>query len=290
MEITKVGIVGCGTMGAGIALSCARSGYTTLVLELSQQLLNRGFEDIGARLDADISSGLMAAQEKEGVLNNLAGTLEICDLAGCDIVIEAAPEKIELKQELLKKLEGVISTKCVLATNTSSLPIINIASVLEHPERVVGLHFCHPAHIRELVELISSIRTSTDVTETAYEFATSLGKTVIRAKDQPGFILNYLQYPFRLNAIRMVERGMATPEDIDLAARLGLGHPMGPLEFQDMTGLDVTYNACKAIYEATRDPAFAPPVLMQQMVAANLLGRKTGRGFYDYTTSTMSGK
>ena len=207
MEITKVGIVGCGTMGAGIALSCARSGYTTLVLELSQQLLNRGFEDIGARLDADISSGLMAAQEKEGVLNNLAGTLEICDLAGCDIVIEAAPEKIELKQELLKKLEGVISTKCVLATNTSSLPIINIASVLEHPERVVGLHFCHPAHIRELVELISSIRTSTDVTETAYEFATSLGKTVIRAKDQPGFILNYLQYPFRLNAIRMVERG-----------------------------------------------------------------------------------
>lgn len=283
MKITKVGVIGCGTMGAGIALSCARAGYATLVREIDQALLDRGMKDIGARLEEEVACGRMTEAEKREAAAHLSGTVEVGDLADRDLIIEVAPEKLELKRSILKQLETVVGPECILATNTSSLPIIEIASALDRPERVVGLHFCHPAHIRELVELIRSIRTDETVAKTAYEFGTSLGKTVIEAKDYPGFIINYLQYPFRLNAIRMVERGLATPKDIDAAARLGLGHPMGPLEFQDTTGLDVTYYACKAIYEATKDPLFAPPVLMQQMVAANMLGKKTGKGFYEYT-------
>lgn len=283
MAMTKAGVVGCGTMGAGIALACARAGYDTTVLEISRELLDKGLKDVAARLDGEISAGRMTPEQRRETLERLRGTVDYGDLEDRDLVIEVAPEKLELKRTILRQIEAVVGPGCILASNTSSLPIIEMAGALERPERMVGLHFCHPAHIMELVELIRSIRTDDAVAEEAYRFASSLGKTVIRAKDYPGFIINYLQYPFRLNAIRMVERGMATPEDIDAAARLGLGHPMGPLEFQDTTGLDVTYNACKAIYEATKDPLFAPPVLMQQMVAANLLGKKTGKGFYDYT-------
>lgn len=283
MAIIRAGVVGCGTMGAGIALACARAGYDTTVLEISRELLDKGLKDVAARLDGEISAGRMTEEQKRETLGRLRGTVDYGDLADRDLVVEVAPEQLELKRTILRQIEAVVGPGCILASNTSSLPIIEMAGALERPERMVGLHFCHPAHIMELVELIRSIRTDDAVAEEAYRFGSSLGKTVIRAKDYPGFIINYLQYPFRLNAIRMVERGMATPEDIDAAARLGLGHPMGPLEFQDTTGLDVTYNACKAIYEATKDPLFAPPVLMQQMVAANLLGKKTGKGFYDYT-------
>lgn len=283
MAIIRAGVVGCGTMGAGIALACARAGYDTTVLEISRELLDKGLKDVAVRLDGEISAGRMTEEQKRETLGRLRGTVDYGDLADRDLVVEVAPEQLELKRTILRQIEAVVGPGCILASNTSSLPIIEMAGALERPERMVGLHFCHPAHIMELVELIRSIRTDDAVAEEAYRFGSSLGKTVIRAKDYPGFIINYLQYPFRLNAIRMVERGMATPEDIDAAARLGLGHPMGPLEFQDTTGLDVTYNACKAIYEATKDPLFAPPVLMQQMVAANLLGKKTGKGFYDYT-------
>lgn len=282
MVIHTVGVVGCGTMGAGIALAAARSGYDTIVLEISQALLEKGLARIDSLLDALVADGAMEAEKRGQARARITGATQYSALSACDLVIEAAPEQLELKHQILKSVEAVVRPETILASNTSSLPIVELAAVLERPERMVGLHFCHPSHIMPLLELIASLRTDAAAAEMAYDFGRSLGKTVIRAKDYPGFIINYLQYPFRLNAIRMVERGMASPADIDAAARLGLGHPYGPLEFQDSTGLDVTYHACKAIYEATHDPLFAPPVLMQQMVAAGLLGRKTGKGFYDY--------
>lgn len=278
--IKKVGIIGCGTMGAGIAACCLRAGYCVTALEISEDILQKNLAVI-QQLAQEPGTAKEVLSEK-AVCEQLTGTTDYNDLADCDVVIEVAPEKLVLKKDIMQKIEAVVRRDALICTNTSSLPIIDIAGALAYPDRLVGLHFCYPAHQMLLVELITSIQTADGVAELAYAFGKSLGKTLIRAKDYPGFIINYLQYPFRLNAIRMVERGMASPEDIDAAAKLGLGHPYGPLEFQDIVGLDVTYHACKAIYEATGDPLFHPPVLMAQMVEANMLGRKTKKGFYTY--------
>lgn len=282
--IKKVGVIGCGTMGAGIAVCCLRAGYRVTALEINEELLQKNLKVIrGIAQTAETSEKTVVPPMAENAVTaQLKGTTDYADLADCDVVIEVAPEKLELKRNIMRQVEAVVRRDTLVCTNTSSLPIIDIAGALTYPDRLVGLHFCYPAQTMMLVELITSIRTSDDAAELAYAFGSSLGKTLIRAKDYPGFIINYLQYPFRLNAIRMVERGMASPADIDAAARLGLGHPYGPLEFQDIVGLDVTYHACKAIYEATGDPLFHPPVLMAQMVEANMLGRKTKRGFYTY--------
>ena len=282
--IKKVGVIGCGTMGAGIAVCCLRAGYRVTALEINEELLQKNLKVIrGIAQTAETSEKtVVPPMAEDAVTAQLTGTTGYADLADCDVVIEVAPEKLELKRNIMRQVEAVVRRDTLVCTNTSSLPIIDIAGALTYPDRLVGLHFCYPAQTMMLVELITSIRTSDDAAELAYAFGSSLGKTLIRAKDYPGFIINYLQYPFRLNAIRMVERGMASPADIDAAARLGLGHPYGPLEFQDIVGLDVTYHACKAIYEATGDPLFHPPVLMAQMVEANMLGRKTKRGFYTY--------
>ncbi|HRV29691.1 MAG TPA: 3-hydroxyacyl-CoA dehydrogenase NAD-binding domain-containing protein, partial [Spirochaetia bacterium] len=199
-----------------------------------------------------------------------------------EIIIEAIIEKVELKQSVFSDIEKIVSKDTLLATNTSSLSIIEIAQGLKDPSRLIGIHFFNPAPVMKLVEIVRSLVVREDVVKRAKQFAASLDKEVILSKDTPGFVVNYLQYPFRLNAIRMLEQGMATKEDIDKAAKLGLGHPMGPFELQDLVGLDVTYNAVKAIYEETKDPAMAPPVLLKRMVEAGLLGRKTGKGFYEY--------
>lgn len=283
-DIKKVGVIGCGTMGSGIAACCLRAGYKVIGFEITDELLERGLSSIRkiAAASAGTEDSPIPAMESALLDTLLTGSTSYTSFSDCDVIIEAAPEKLELKKSIMVHLETVVRRNTLICTNTSSLPIIDISSALQYPDRFVGLHFCYPAEVMPLAELIPSIQTSEDTAELAYAFGKALGKTLIRAKDYPGFIINYLQYPFRLNAIRMVERGMATPEDIDTAARLGLGHPYGPLEFQDMVGLDVTYNACKSIYNATHDPLFDPPVLMAQMVSANMLGRKTGKGFYTY--------
>lgn len=282
MEIKKVGVVGCGTMGSGITQICAQAGYDVVVLENNEELLEKGLSSIDSFLTKGVEKGKVSKQDKELALVRIKGTIEYKDLSECDLVIEAVNENMSLKKEIFSELDKVCPDHAILASNTSSLSIIDMASVTNRPEKVLGLHFMNPVPIMKLLEIVKSITTSDEVLETCKEFGKSLGKTIIVAKDTPGFIVNYLQYPFRLNAIRMLETGMATKEDIDAAAKLGLGHPMGPLELQDLVGLDVTYNGAMAVYKETGDPAFFPPVLMKKMISAGWLGRKTGKGFYEY--------
>lgn len=282
MEIKKVGVVGCGTMGSGIAQVSAQSRYEVVVLENNEELLKKGLSSITSFLTKGVERGKVSQQDKDSALSRIKGTIEYKDFYDCDLVIEAVNENMGLKKDIFAELDKVCPNHAILASNTSSLSIIDMASVTNRPEKILGLHFMNPVPLMKLLEIVKSIATSDVVLETCKEFGKSVGKTVIVAKDTPGFIVNYLQYPFRLNAIRMLETGIATKEDIDTAAKLALGHPMGPLELQDLVGLDVTYSGSLAVYEATKDPNFMPPVLMQKMIAAGWLGRKTGKGFYEY--------
>lgn len=282
--IKKVGVVGCGAMGSGIVQVAAAAGYDVTALEVSQEFLDKGLERIKAFTDKSIERGKLTAEGQADIFAKIKGTTEYADLADCDMVIEAVIENADEKKKVFAKLDEVVREDVILATNTSSLSVLDIAASSKVPSRVVGIHFFNPVQLMKLVEVIKTILVNEKYIAVSRDFINTLGKTSILAKDYPGFICNYLQYPFRLNAIRMVERGMASVEDIDAAAKLGLGHPMGPLELQDMVGLDVTYSAVTEVYNATKDPVFAPPVLMAQMVAAGHLGRKTGKGFYDYKT------
>jgi 3-hydroxybutyryl-CoA dehydrogenase len=282
MEIKKTAVVGCGTMGAGIAQVSAQSGYEVVVLEKNEELLKKGLSYIHSFLTKGVEKGKVSQQDKNSALARIKGTIEYKDFYDCDLAIEAVNENISLKKEIFVELDKVCPDHAILASNTSSLSIIDMASVTNRPEKVLGLHFMNPVPLMKLLEIVRSIATSDETLEACREFGSSLGKTIIVAKDTPGFIVNYLQYPFRLNAIRMLERGLANKEDIDAAATLALGHPMGPLALQDLVGLDVTYAGTMAVYEETGDPNFLPPVLMKKMISAGWLGRKTGKGFYEY--------
>ncbi|HOS69459.1 MAG TPA: 3-hydroxyacyl-CoA dehydrogenase family protein [Bacillota bacterium] len=278
----KLGVIGSGTMGYGIAQAAAQKGYEVLLYDIMQDQLDKAKNSIAASLKGRVAKGKISQEEMDSVIGNITTSTDIQKLADREIIIEAIIEKVELKQSVFSDIEKIVSKDTLLATNTSSLSIIEIAQGLKDPSRLIGIHFFNPAPVMKLVEIVRSLVVREDVVERAKQFAASLDKEVILSKDTPGFVVNYLQYPFRLNAIRMLEQGMATKEDIDKAAKLGLGHPMGPFELQDLVGLDVTYNAVKAIYEETKDPAMAPPVLLKRMVEAGLLGRKTGKGFYEY--------
>ena len=283
MKIKNVGVIGCGTMGSGIVQVCAQSGYRVIVLEESDELLEKGLEKIKLFMKKGIEKGKLTEEEMQTAFKRIKGITNIEKLVNCQLVIEAVVENLEIKRELFAEMDLICPENTILATNTSSLSIIDIASKTNRKDRILGLHFMNPAPIMKLVEIVSSIATSVETAKIAKKFIISLGKTVIMAKDTPGFIVNYLQYPFRLNAIRMLEREVASKEDIDTAATLALGHPMGPLTLQDLVGLDITYSAVKEIYEETKDPNFAPPILLKKMVSAGWLGRKSGKGFYDYT-------
>jgi len=269
-------------MGSGIVQVCAQAGYEIVVLDASEPLLSKGLLSVDSFLNRGIEKGKVTPEQKEGILGRIRGTLNYADFNLCDLVIEAVHEDMELKQNIFANLDQICPEHTILATNTSSLSIIDIASATNRPDKVMGLHFMNPVPLMKLLEVVRSIATSEEVVERGKEFGKSLGKTVILAKDTPGFIVNYLQYPFRLNAIRMLEAGVASREDIDAAATLGLGHPMGPLALQDLVGLDITYAGALSVYEATGDPRFLPPVLMKKMISAGWLGRKTGKGFYEY--------
>ena len=279
----KVGIIGNGSMGGGIAQTAAQNGYEVIMVGRRRESVEKAVDRIAGSLQKRIDKGKMAPEEKEAVLSHISCTLDIKDTASCDFVIEAIAEVIEDKIETFVRLEQIVSPECILATNTSSLSLSEIASFMKDNTRLVGIHFFNPVPAMKLVEIVRTETVSESVVQSATEFAESLGKTTILAKDTPGFIVNYLQYPFRLNAMRMLEKGIASAKDIDTAAKLGLGHPMGPLELQDMVGLDVTYNATKSIYEKTGDPAMEPPKILKDMVEAGQLGRKTGKGFYEYS-------
>ena len=282
MNIKSVGVVGCGAMGAGIAQVCAQAGYDTIVSETSDELLKKGLAGIDRFLGKSVEKGKLAEDEKRATIGRIKGTTQMADFAGCDLIIEAVPEIIELKKKIFKDL-AAICPDSILASNTSGLSIIEMATMTSSPDKVVGLHFFNPPPIMKLLEVIRTIATADDVIEACLNFGKSLGKTVVTVKDSPGFIVNRLSIPFTLNAIRILEGGFATREDIDTAAKAGLNHPMGPLEMADFLGIDTLYHAACDMYDKTKDPQFAPPLLLQQMIAAGWVGRKAGRGFYEHT-------
>jgi len=282
MEIKKVGVVGCGIMGSGITQVCAQSGYQVVVSELNDELLNKGLASINSFLTKGVEMGKVSQQDKESTLARIKGTTNTKDFSGCDLIIEATTENIDLKKKIFAKLDKISPEHAILATNTSCLSIIDMAAVTTRPKRVLGMHFVNPVPIMRPLEIIKTIATSEETLETIKGFGKSLGKVVLISKDTPGFLTTRVGIVQWLEAIRMLEAGLGTTDDIDIGSRLSYNYPMGPLELSDLIGLDTVLSTTNAMYETTKDPKFAPPILLQKMVAAGWLGRKTGKGFYEY--------
>ena len=282
MRFKKVGVVGCGTMGSGITQVCAQSGYQVVVSETNDELLNKGLASINSALTKDVGQGKISQQDKDTTLDRIRGTTNSKDFYDCDLVIEAAIENMELKKKIFTELDKICPKHTILASNTSCLSIIDMAMVTNRPDKMLGLHFFNPAPIIKLLEIITTIATSDETFKFSQDFGNSLGKTIVIVQDTPGFIVSRLMVPLLLNAIRMLEAGVATREDIDTAINLGLGHPMGPLTLTDFIGLDVVLAMADAMYQEFKEPQYVPPVLVKKMVTAGWLGRKTGKGFYEY--------
>ncbi len=282
MEIKRVGVVGCGLMGSGITEVCARAGYSVVVSDINQELLDKGMRTLKSSLDAAVKKGKLTEQDREATLGRLKGTLKMEDYRDCDLVIEVVIENLEEKRKVFATLDKVCPQHAILASNTSCLSILDMAMATKRPAQVVGMHFFQPAPIMRLVEVVRTILSSDETIETAKAFCQSVGKKPILCKDIPGFIVNRLAISFLLTAIRGLEEGLATREDIDQGVMLGLNHPLGPLQLADFIGLDTIYYICSAMYEELKDPLYAPPTLLKKMVIAGHLGRKSGKGFYDY--------
>ena len=282
MEIKKVGVVGCGAMGAGIAQISAQSGYDVMVREINEDVLNKGLASIKKVLSKGVEKGKVAQEEMDKTLARISRATRMEDLSGCDLVIEAVVEDLDLKREVFSELDKICPEQAILSTNTSCLSIIDIAQATSRPEKVLGLHFFYPVPLMALLEIVQTVATSNETIETAKGFGQTLGKSMVIAKDTPGYIVNRLWIPYKLDAMRLYESGVASREDIDTALKLGLNYPMGPLTLADFAGLDVVCFVASAMYEQLKNPAFIPPTLLQKMVAAGWLGRKTGRGFYEY--------
>jgi 3-hydroxybutyryl-CoA dehydrogenase len=282
MKILKVGIIGCGRMGSGIVQVCAQSGYNVLVSENSHELLQKGLANITASLDRSVKKREMTLQEKDAILTRITGTTNTEDFHDCDLVIEAIVEKLDLKKSVFSRLDKICLPHAILATNTSSLPVKEIAAATKRPNKVLGLHFFNPVPALKLMEIVRAETTSEATIKAGKKFGESLGKTVVIVQDSPGFIVNRLMTPQILNAIRMVESGIANREDIDTAMTLGLNHPIGPLALADLVGLDTLLNIANSIRQKLGDNQYEAPELLQKLVAVGYLGRKTGRGFYKY--------
>ena len=282
MEIKKVGVVGCGIMGGGIAQVSAQSGYQVVVSEINDELLNKGLAAINSVLSRNVEKGRMSQEDKDATMARIKGTTNTKDFSDCDLVIEAVIENMDLKKKVFADLDKICPKHAILATNTSCLSVIDMAKATQRPEKVLGMHFFNPVPVMRLLELVKTILTSEETLETARKFGEAIGKTVSVSPDIPAFVVDQLANPFILDAIRMVENGVATAEDIDTGVRMGLNHPMGPLALADLVGLDTILFIANALYDELKDPKFAPPTLLKKMVAAGWLGRKTGKGFYEY--------
>jgi 3-hydroxybutyryl-CoA dehydrogenase len=282
MEIRTVGVVGCGLMGSGIAEVCARFGYQTIVREVDRDILARGLGRIEQSMATAVARGRLSEADREAANDRLRGVTDLEALAECDLVVEAVTEQLQAKLDVFIALDAACPPATILASNTSSIPIIDLASATRRPDRVLGMHFMNPVPVMRLIELVRSITTGDETVADAIAFGESLGKRVIISKDRAGFIVNMLLVPYLLEAIRMFESGFASREDIDLGMMLGTNHPMGPLTLLDFVGLDTTYYIANILYEEMHEPKYAPPPLLKQMVTAGFLGRKSGRGFYDY--------
>jgi 3-hydroxybutyryl-CoA dehydrogenase len=286
MDIKKVGVLGCGLMGSGIAQTAASAGFDTIVREVSDELINKGFAGIEKSLARFAEKGTITADQQGEIRGRLKGTTSFEDLADCDIIIEAIIENLETKRETYAKLDAICKPETVFASNTSSISITEMmtATSPERQRRFVGMHFFNPVPLMKLVEVVRTILTDEAVYEQAIEFGKRLGKTPVRAGDKTGFIVNRLLVPYMLDAIRALEEGVGSIVDIDNAMKLGCGYPMGPFTLGDFVGLDTTYYIAEIMFNEFREKRFAPPPLLKRMVLAGLYGRKSGRGFYDYTT------
>jgi 3-hydroxybutyryl-CoA dehydrogenase len=282
MKINKVGVLGAGLMGSGIAEVCAKAGYETVVREVSEELVRKGVGRIESSLGKAVERGKLAAADRDAARGRLTATTRVQDLAKCDLVIEAVVENLDAKKDLFGELDRICAESTIFCSNTSSLTITELAAATGRPDRFAGLHFFNPVPVMKLVEVVRTIATSDETIATVSEFAKSLGKQPIFARDNSGFIVNRLLVPYLLDAVRAVEEGVGTPEDVDRGMELGCGHPMGPLKLLDFVGLDTTYAIAEIMFAEYREKRFAPPPLLKRMVLAGRYGRKSGRGFYEY--------
>ena len=284
MEIKKVGVLGCGLMGSGIAQTAATAGFDVVVREVSDELCERGFKGIEKSLAKFAEKGTITAEQQTGIRGRLTGTTNFADLADCDIIVEAIIENLDTKRDTYRQLDEFCKPETIFASNTSSLSITEMltATSLERQKRFIGLHFFNPVPLMKLVEVVKTILTDEAVYETAVDFGKRLGKVPVRASDKTGFIVNRLLVPYMLDSVRALEEGVGSIVDIDNAMKLGCGYPMGPLTLGDFVGLDTTYYIAEIMFNEFREKRFAPPPLLKRMVLAGLYGRKSGRGFYDY--------
>jgi len=282
MNIQLVGVVGVGQMGSGIVEACARAGFDVIAREINEDLLNRGLGAVKASMERGVKKGKLSQADLDAALSRIHGTMLLSDFKDCDLVIEAAVENMQLKKTIFTELDAITRPEAVLASNTSSLSITEIASATERPDKVLGLHFFNPVPVMPLIEVVRGLLTSDETLAVAHLLGERTSKQVIFAKDNPGFIINLLLVPYLFDAIRALENGAATKEDIDAGIRLGLNHPMGPFSLMDFIGLDTCLFIGDAMYNEFKDARYAAPPLLRRMVTAGLMGRKSGRGFYSY--------
>jgi 3-hydroxybutyryl-CoA dehydrogenase len=292
MEIRKVGVLGCGLMGSGIAQTAATTGHDVVVREVEQALCDKGFAGIEKSLAKFAEKGTITDEERQQIRGRMTGTTALEDLADCDIIIEAIVENLDVKRETFKRLDELCKPETIFASNTSSLSITEMLTAVssDRQRRFVGLHFFNPVPLMKLVEVVRTILTDEEVYETAVAFGGKLGKVPVRADDRSGFIVNRLLVPYLLDSIRALEEGVGSIVDIDNGMKLGCGYPMGPFTLLDFVGLDTTYYIAEIMFAEFREKRFAPPPLLKRMVKAGLYGRKSGRGFYDYTTDPKNPK
>jgi 3-hydroxybutyryl-CoA dehydrogenase len=283
MDIKQVGVVGCGLMGHGIAQVAAQAGYQVVVREVSQEKLDSGLGKINKQLARAVEKGKLEQSQADEVMGRVKGTLTYDDFKDCDLVIEAITEDLDLKLEMWKTLDPIVKDDALMATNTSSLGVIHQAAATKRPERFLGLHFFNPAQLMPLLEVVETVTTQDGTLEAGFDFGRSLGKTTVHAKDKTGFIVNRLLIPYLLDAIRAYEEGAGTIEQIDTAMKAGANHPMGPFTLLDFVGLDTSLSVAEIMFDEYREKRFAPPPTLRKMVVAGFLGRKSGRGFYDYS-------
>jgi 3-hydroxybutyryl-CoA dehydrogenase len=281
-EVKSVGVVGAGIMGSGIVEVCAKAGLEVTFVEADEAARARGYQAIERSTARAVERGKLTDSARKETLGRITGSTNLKDLADSDLVIEAVTEEIDTKLEVFRTLDELVKPDVVMATNTSSLPIAELSAATRRPDKVVGMHFFNPPPVMKLLEIVRALTTSTETVEFAKGMGERLGKTTVLAKDRAGFIVNFLLIPYLNSAIRMLDEGFTSREDIDTAIQLGLGHPMGPLTLLDLIGLDTALNVSEVLYDEFKDPLYSAPTLLKRMVSAGYLGRKSGRGFYEY--------